>query len=575
MNVSQVNKKHGKPGNSVSSRKKEKVRNARLGIDKPSAFNIKANTQSNYMSKWKYIKKLMDREHKKHHPLISKPLTVNNEEPPILVAIVGPPGVGKSLLVRSLIKHYTTTKISDCRGPMTILANKHRRITFFECPNELNSMIDVAKVCDLALLMVDSTYGFEMETFEFLNAAQLHGFPRVMGVLTKLDKYVKLKKKQSIVYHVKHRFWKEIYSGAKLFVLKGIDGKTGYYFKSDVVNLVRFISVLKFRPLRFRTTHPYIFVDRYSDLTEPTLLQKNKKINRRIAFYGYVRGCNLRKNINVHIPGIGDFNNIINIKEMEDPVPLPNSVNKAKRLLIKNGNVYAPMAHLGPIVFDKNTTYIQVRNNDNDIKKDDKRKKGYETDELYLKRLKKETDNTLIDIRNDERGKKLLDKLNKVNATVDENMKYSQLKIFNNSKPLTQNDINTNKNVIRRKMVFDDENNNNNDSNNNVDTNVEDNEDNYWNMDLLDTTEYKEQEYKQNLKDKRKQELEIKKNRGQSSNILESNARWKQNLLSSLLVSMSVLLNIPSDIKFILSFIVILLSLLSLLPFLFFIICSI
>lgn len=79
---------------------------------RPAAFNIKANTQSNYMAKWKNVKKLMDREHRKHHALINKRITKEMVEPPILVAVVGPPGVGKSLLIRSLVKHYTTTKIT-------------------------------------------------------------------------------------------------------------------------------------------------------------------------------------------------------------------------------------------------------------------------------------------------------------------------------------------------------------------------------------------------------------------------------------------------------------------------------
>lgn len=34
-------------------------------------------------------------------------------------------------------------------------------------------MIDAAKYCDLVLLMVDGAYGFEMETFEFLNILQV------------------------------------------------------------------------------------------------------------------------------------------------------------------------------------------------------------------------------------------------------------------------------------------------------------------------------------------------------------------------------------------------------------------
>lgn len=39
---------------------------------------------------------------------------------------------------------------------------KKRRLTFIECNNDLNSMIDVGKVADLVLLMIDGSFGFEM-----------------------------------------------------------------------------------------------------------------------------------------------------------------------------------------------------------------------------------------------------------------------------------------------------------------------------------------------------------------------------------------------------------------------------
>jgi hypothetical protein len=34
-------------------------------------------------------------------------------------------------------------------------------------------MIDVAKIADLVLLLVDASFGFEMEIFEFLNICQV------------------------------------------------------------------------------------------------------------------------------------------------------------------------------------------------------------------------------------------------------------------------------------------------------------------------------------------------------------------------------------------------------------------
>ena len=51
-------------------------------------------------------------------------------------------------------------------------------------------------------------------------------------------------------------FWTDIYEGCKLFYLSGI--KHGRYPKAEVSNLARFISVLNFRPLIWRNSHPSV-----------------------------------------------------------------------------------------------------------------------------------------------------------------------------------------------------------------------------------------------------------------------------------------------------------------------------
>ena len=60
------------------------------------------------------------------------------------------------------MKRYTKQTLSDIKGPVTVVSGKKRRLTFIECNNGLNSMIDIGKVADLVLLMIDGSYGFEM-----------------------------------------------------------------------------------------------------------------------------------------------------------------------------------------------------------------------------------------------------------------------------------------------------------------------------------------------------------------------------------------------------------------------------
>ena len=67
------------------------------------------------------------------------------------------------------------TLISLTTGPVTVVSGKKQRLTFIECPNDVNYMIDIAKVADLVLLLIDASFGFEMEIFEFLNIAQVCG----------------------------------------------------------------------------------------------------------------------------------------------------------------------------------------------------------------------------------------------------------------------------------------------------------------------------------------------------------------------------------------------------------------
>lgn len=259
---------------------------------KAFAFNSAIRAERRFRRK-------QDIETKKQHiPLVDRtPL----EPPPILIAVVGPPKVGKSTLIKNLIKLFTKSPLTDIKGPVTIVTGKKRRITIIECNNDINSMIDLAKIADLVLLLCDASFGFEMEIFEFLNICQVHGMPRIMGILTHLDMIKNSKALKTTKKMLKHRFWTEVYSGAKLFYLSGI--VHGEYLRNEIKNLGRFISVMKFRPLQWRTTHSYLLGDRYEDLTNQELIRRNPNCDRNISLYGYVRGVPIKKDTYVHIAG--------------------------------------------------------------------------------------------------------------------------------------------------------------------------------------------------------------------------------------------------------------------------------
>lgn len=46
------------------------------------------------------------------------------EPPPIVVVVMGPPKVGKSTLIRCLIRNFTRQKLTEIRGPVTIVSGK-------------------------------------------------------------------------------------------------------------------------------------------------------------------------------------------------------------------------------------------------------------------------------------------------------------------------------------------------------------------------------------------------------------------------------------------------------------------
>lgn len=231
-------------------------------------------------------------------------------------------------------------------------------------------MIDVAKIADIVLLMIDGNYGFEMETMEFLNALSTSGMPgNVFGILTHLDLFKKQSTLKMTKKRLKHRFWTELYQGAKLFYLSGVIN--GRYPDREVHNLSRFLSIMKNpRPLVWRNSHPYALADRFLDITPPTKIEENPKCDRTVALYGYLRGTNFpAQGARVHVPGVGDLT-VSGIEGLPDPCPTPHmdkqiaqATGKSNRRKLgeKQKLLFAPMSDVGGVLVDKDAVYIDIR----------------------------------------------------------------------------------------------------------------------------------------------------------------------------------------------------------------------
>lgn len=243
----QANHTHKTKKSGRGAKEKKKDRRAKVQGTRVERHNNRAFSVTNIGRTKQTIQRNLNLAQRKEYvPLVDR--RVDESPPPSVICVMGPPKVGKSTLIRSLVKLYTNQNLTNVVGPITIVTGRsnQRRITLLECAsNDTAAMLDCAKIADLVLLCVDAKFGFEMDTFETLNVLQTHGFPKVAAVLTHLDQFKTAKNLRRTKKMLKHRFWTDIYDGAKIFYLSGVIH--GKYLKNEIKQLSLFLSRVKVR----------------------------------------------------------------------------------------------------------------------------------------------------------------------------------------------------------------------------------------------------------------------------------------------------------------------------------------
>lgn len=121
MDIEVKQKEHRRRQAGPKARKKHKKKNENTNEDEASK-NPKAFTYRSAVRAAKSVRRTLDIKEKRHHmPTVDRtPL----EPPPVLIAVAGPPKVGKTTLISGLVKHFTHQTLTSNKGPVTVVSGQ-------------------------------------------------------------------------------------------------------------------------------------------------------------------------------------------------------------------------------------------------------------------------------------------------------------------------------------------------------------------------------------------------------------------------------------------------------------------
>ena len=109
--------------------KAEKKKKKLEGKEKSDARrNPRAFTFQSAVRAARQFHRKQDVEIKRHHVLVVDRTPL--EPPPVVVGVFGPPKVGKTTLINSLLNNFTRQNLSDIKGPVTVVSGEYAKLYF-------------------------------------------------------------------------------------------------------------------------------------------------------------------------------------------------------------------------------------------------------------------------------------------------------------------------------------------------------------------------------------------------------------------------------------------------------------
>lgn len=162
--------------------------------------------------------------------------------------------------------------------------------------------------------------------------------------------------------------------------------------------------------------HPYLLADRFEDLTAEESVRQDPLCDRRIALFGYLRGCNLKPGMHVHLAGVGDFA-LADVSALPDPCPLPGAI-KRRSLDDRERLLYAPMSDVGRLTYDKDAMYVNLADHTVNFTRPEADADEPGAPVPYI----------------DTPGVQMVRELQGASATLDEKLRQSNIKLFRQSR---------------------------------------------------------------------------------------------------------------------------------------------